>query len=114
MTRDLGRERGTQGGQALIIALVLLMIAAIMVLSNVYFFQSGARQHVAHGKIVQERYLAEAGLQMTMQKLNADPEFSDEIQNLGSGKRNPFDTAAGPATIEWEGGKITVLIEAYK
>ena len=100
-------------GQALVVALILLVIAAILVLGNVYFIQQSARQHVAHTRIVQERYLAEAGLQLTLQKLNSNEAFSRDIQNLLSGRRNPFDTSAGPATIQWGGGSITVVIEAY-
>jgi Tfp pilus assembly protein PilX len=108
------RARRAQNGQALIIALILLVMAAILVLGSVYFHQQTSRQQVAHGKIVQERYLAEAGLQVTMQKLNSDEDFSEAIQNLASGQRNPFDTTAGPGSIEWGGGRITVVIEPYE
>ncbi|MEK8022271.1 MAG: hypothetical protein AAB229_00520 [Candidatus Hydrogenedentota bacterium] len=107
------RARKGNEGQALIIALILLIIAAILVLGNVYFFQQSSRMHVAHGKIVQERYLAEAGLQMTLQRLNSDREFSERIQNLTSGQANPFDTAAEPRAIDWGGGTITITIEPF-
>jgi type II secretory pathway component PulK len=99
-------------GQALVIALILLLLAAVLVTGTVHFFQQNARNQAAHTAIVQERYLAEAGLQMTLQRLNADEAFSREIQQLVN-KRNPFDTTAGPATIVWGGGKITVVIEPY-
>ena len=106
-------DRFSEDGQALIVALILLVMAAILVLGNVYFFQQSARQQVAQTKIVQERYLAEAGLQITMQKLNTDASFSEEVYNLTSGKKNPFDSTAGPASITWGGGTVTVVIEAY-
>lgn len=112
--RRIPSRRHARNGQALIIALVLLVMAAILVLANVYFFQQSARLQVTHAKIVKERYLAEAGLQITLQKLNTDERFSRDIQNLASGQRNPFDSTAGPATIQWGGDSITVVIEPYK
>lgn len=108
------RNRCDRSGQALIIAIILLVIAVVLVLANVYFMQQTARQQVAQAKIIKERYAAEAGLQMTLEKLNTDATFSEQIQDLGTGQRNPFDTTAGPRTIQWEGESVTVVIEAYK
>ncbi len=105
------RVKPGTAGQALIVALILLMVAAIMVLGAIFFHQQSGRHYLRHAQIVQERYMAEAGLQMTLQKLNSDEHFSQEIQNLRSGQRNPFDTTAAPGTISWESGTIRVVIE---
>lgn len=102
-----------QHGQALVITLILLIVAAVLVMGSIHFYQQGARHGSSHAAIIQERYLAEAGLQLTLQKLNSDEVFSQEIQNLDSGKRNPFDTAAAAGTIQWGGGSITVVVEPY-
>lgn len=89
-------------------------MAAILVMGSVYFYQQSVKHYSAHTKILQERYLAEAGLQMTLNKLNTDEAFSREIQDLAVGQRNPFDTTAGPRSIQWGGGTITVVIEPYQ
>ncbi|RMH56258.1 MAG: hypothetical protein D6679_10025 [Candidatus Hydrogenedentota bacterium] len=122
--REASAPRGRRGvfsllrdrarGQALIVALILLLVAAVLVLAAVYFFRESAHQQVAHTRIIQERYLAEAGLELTLHRLNTDHAFSREIQILGATQKNPFDTNAGPGTITWEGGTITVVIEPYE
>lgn len=101
-------------GQSLIIALILLIVAAVLVMGSIRFYQQGARYSAAHAEIIQERYLAEAGIQLALHKLNTDEAFSTMIQNLDSGKRNPFDSSAQPGTISWANGNITVVIEPYE
>lgn len=108
------RTRRRERGQSLIIALILLVIAAVLVVGSIRFYEQGARHGVAHAGIIRERYLAEAGIQLTLHKLNSDDEFSEEIQNLDSGQRNPFDSGTAPGSINWGGGTITVVIEPYE
>ncbi|MEW5692518.1 MAG: hypothetical protein AB1765_04410 [Candidatus Hydrogenedentota bacterium] len=105
--------RSMRGGAAIVVAIVLLVIAFIMALAITFSHQQESLTTIFYRFIAKDRHLAETGLELTLQKLNTDHNFSTEIENLVTGQRNPFDTQPAQGTINFEGGQITVTIEPF-
>lgn len=104
------RERGEEG-QALLVALVLLVIAFTFAVSLIFFHTEEAKSTIFHRKVAKDRQLALTGVELTLQKLNTDETFANQVENLTTGQMNPFDANPAPGQIAFEGGKITVVIE---